>query len=89
MEACGVSVTWHVVFFMDDAEGCERAVGRSLDLSHAQAIKARWERETCAMLAPAPIKHSTTGLHASANRKKPAGRDPSAKKTQDSIATRD
>jgi hypothetical protein len=56
-EPCGTRSLWHVVLFMDDEIGRERAVGASKDdLDHARAIKARWEKLTLADFAPAPIK---------------------------------
>ncbi len=75
VEPCGVATLWHVVLFADDAVGCEREVGRSIDFAYADAIKARWEKETCAVFGDAPIKHSETGMNAARNRKKPQGRD--------------
>lgn len=81
VEYCGVRVVWHVVMFTDDAlrDGTrEREVGRSMDASHADAIKARWEKETCAKFADAPVKYTANGVNGSKTRKKPAGRDPRA-----------
>lgn len=75
VEPCGAPATWHVVLFMDDSAGRERAVGASIDMGYALAIKARWEKETLAVFDPAPVKYSETGQR---TRKKPTGRDPRA-----------
>jgi hypothetical protein len=81
VELCGVRVTWYVVLFMDDVVGRERAAGSSIDLSYANAIKVRWERETCAVFGDAPVKYATTGPRAGARTcKKPVGHDPKATK---------
>jgi hypothetical protein len=91
VELCGAVTLWHVVLFMDDAVGYEREVGRSVNFAYADAIKARWEKVTCAVLGEAPIKNSATGLNA--RRKKPGGRDesprrpPSAKKKNSNYVT--
>jgi hypothetical protein len=87
VEFCGTRVLWYVVLFTDDAVGRERAAGRSVDLSYANAIKARWEKETCIELDAAPVKYSATGLNAA--RKKPKGRDLRTKKISntDSVVT--
>ena len=78
VEICGVRVLWHVVMFVDDAVGYEREVGRSIDRPHANAIKARWEKETCAKFGNAPVKYSANGINGSRNHKKATGRDPRA-----------
>lgn len=80
VEYCGARVLWHVVLFVDEALNLEREVGRSMDAFHANAIKARWEKETCATFEPAPIKYSATGQRSVRVYKKPMGRDPKAAK---------
>jgi len=87
VEFCGTRVVWYVVLFMDDAVGRERPAGSSVDLSYANAIKARWEKETCAVFGDAPIKNSATGMNSAQsrkNRKKPVGRDAQANSSRDS-----
>jgi len=78
VELCGVRVVWHVLVFKDEALGRAREVGRSMDRAHAKAMKARWEKVTCQMFNPAPVKYSGSGMNGARRRKMPGGHDPQA-----------
>lgn len=60
VELSGRKMRWYAVAFVDDYDGHEKVVARFAKRAHALTIKARYEKETCAVTVPPPVKFSMT-----------------------------